>query len=69
LVTKATELGYEPWYINKTPNGIYAFKLHSDSSKYEWTEDMLPATSTFGNGNKILKKVTYLDVSNAGDLI
>jgi hypothetical protein len=64
LVDEATKLGYTPWYINSTPEGIFAFKLDKDESKYEWTDDMMPSKTDFYGSKKILKKVTYIDITN-----
>ena len=64
LVLHADTLQLRPWYINSTPQGIYAFDL-SEVSMPEWQERLMPATTDFGNRQKIGKIVGFLSISEA----
>lgn len=63
LVDEANKLGLTPWYINYTPEGVYAFDLSSPSvSSIEWAEKWLPATTEFPNKNNKMKMVGFIKV-------
>ena len=47
LLEEAHRLGLTPWYINSTPNGVWAFPLHL-MVPVEWDEKWLPSTSVIG---------------------
>jgi len=64
LVLHADTLQLCPWYINATPQGIYAFDL-SKMPMPEWSERLMPATTDFGNRQKIGKIVGFLSISEA----
>ena len=38
LVVTAEVLGYQPWYINSTPLGVWAFPLNSVVKDLEWVD-------------------------------
>jgi hypothetical protein len=62
LIELAAQKNYTPYYINSTPNGVYAFKLVVEP---EWSEKDLPKTTEFENNNLIKKIVGYLDIKIA----
>jgi len=66
LMQQAERLGYTPWYINSTPQGVYGFNLKI--IKMTWTIRQLPATTTFNNPQTISKTVTYLKISQGAKL-
>ena len=63
LVDAANALGYTPWYVNSTPQGVYAFNL--SKIKVTWTIKRLPAHTHFSNGEYVSKTVTYLKITQA----
>jgi len=63
LIAQAKALGYTPWYINSTPQGVYAFNLSKIT--LTWTVKRLPAHTTFSNGELVSKTVTFLKLSQA----
>lgn len=63
LIEEGKRLGLTPWYINYTPEGVYAFDLSSPSvSSIEWAEKWLPATTEFPNKNNKMKMVGFIKV-------
>lgn len=63
LVSEASKLSLTPWYINYTPEGVFAFDLSSPSvSSMEWAEKWLPATTEFPNKNNKMKMVGFIKV-------
>ena len=63
LVTEAKKLNLNPWYINYTPEGVFAFSLTSPSvNKIEWAEKWLPSTTEFANKNNKMKLVGFLKI-------
>jgi Holliday junction resolvase len=62
LVQQADKLGFTPFYINSTPQGIYAFNLRK--IKVTWTTRKLPA-STFNKTIPVDKTVAYLHIDEA----
>lgn len=64
LVSESSKLGLEPWYINWTPEGIYAFNLLSldQNVGIEWNEKWLPSTTEFANKNNKMKLVGFIHV-------
>ena len=63
LMTQAKALGYAPWYVNSTPEGIFAFNLTKIT--VTWTTRQLPAATQPNSLQLISKKVTYLHVTQA----
>ena len=53
-----------PYYINSTPNGVYAFDL-SRVPEPAWSERRMPATTEFTNTRKIMKLVGFLHLDYA----
>lgn len=64
LVLNAYTRDMDAWYINSTPNGIYAFQLE-EFTEPAWEERAMPATTEFGNRSKIGKIVGFLPLSFA----
>ena len=62
LMQQANSLGYTPFYINETPQGIYAFNLRKITVSF--TTKRLPS-STVDNGPVIDKKVALLHIDKA----
>ncbi len=62
LMQQADKLGYTPFYINSTPEGIYAFNLRK--MKITWTTRSLPA-STFNKAPAIDKEIALLHIDEA----
>jgi hypothetical protein len=62
LVQQEDKLGFTPFYINSTPQGIYAFNLRK--IKVNWTTRKLPA-STFNKTIPVDKTVAYLHIDEA----
>ena len=62
LMQEANELGFTPFYINSTPQGIYAFNLRK--IKVTWTTKRLPS-STVDKGPDIDKEIALLHIDKA----
>ena len=62
LMQQANELGFTPFYINSTPEGIYAFNLRKIT--VTWTTKRLPS-STVENGAAIDKEIALLHIDKA----
>jgi hypothetical protein len=62
LMGRAEELGFTPFYINSTPEGIYAFNLRK--IKVSWTTKRLPS-NTIENGPVVDKEVALLHINEA----
>ena len=63
LLEEAHLLGFTPWYINSTPQGVWAFPLHM-MMPIEWNEKWLPSTTEFANKNNKMKLVGFLHLDN-----
>ena len=66
LIAHAQQLGFTPFYVNATPQGIYAFNLRKITVK--WTTKKLPAKTEFEDQGLIDKTVALLPVSQAVQL-
>lgn len=64
LLEVALNLDKIPWYINSTPEGVYAFNLEVVNTP-EWSKRKMPKTSHFSNREKIEKEVGYLSTCSA----
>jgi hypothetical protein len=64
LVSEAKERELSPWYINSTPEGIYAFDL-TRVPQPTWSERWMPATTEFANTSKKIKLVGFLHLDYA----
>ena len=64
VVARAEELGYSPLYINSTPQGVFVWDLDTVDVEFK-VEHKHPATTAFGNRQRVPKEVGYLDVENA----
>jgi len=62
LIDRANDLGFTPFYINSTPNGIYAFNLRKITVTF--TTRRLPS-NTVDKGPSIDKKVALLHIDKA----
>lgn len=62
LINQAGSL--TPYYINSTPQGIYAFDL-SRVPEPAWSERRMPATTEFSDTRKIMKLVGFLHLDYA----
>ena len=62
LMQQANALGFTPFYINSTPQGIYAFNLRKIT--VTWKTKRLPS-STVDNGPVVDKEVALLHVDKA----
>ena len=62
LMDRANHLGFTPFYINSTPNGIYAFNLRKIT--VTWTTKRLPS-NTMENGPAIDKEIALLHIDKA----
>lgn len=59
LLNQSQERQMVPYYINSTPQGVYAFDL-SRVPEPAWSERRMPATTEFANTRKIMKLVGFL---------
>ena len=66
LMQQAERLGFTPFYVNATPQGIYAFNLKN--SKVMWTVKKLPAKTEFDSRGSVNKIVAFLPVAEAFEL-
>ncbi len=62
LMQQAEALGFTPFYINSTPEGIYAFNLRK--IKVNWTIKRLPS-STVDKGPAVDKEIALLNIKEA----
>jgi hypothetical protein len=62
LMQQANALGFTPFYINSTPEGIYAFNLRKIT--VTWKTKRLPS-STVDNGPVVDKEVALLHIDKA----
>jgi hypothetical protein len=62
LMQQANALGFTPFYINSTPQGIYAFNLRKIT--VTWKTKRLPS-STVDNGPSVDKEVALLHIDKA----
>lgn len=53
-----------PYYINSTPEGVYAFDL-SRVPEPAWSEKWMPITTEFADTRKIMKLVGFLHLDYA----
>ena len=66
LVQQAERLGFTPFYVNATPEGIYAFNLRKITVK--WVTKKLPLHSEFEDQWPVDKIVALLPVGLAVQL-
>ena len=62
LMQQANALGFTPFYINSTPQGIYAFNLRK--IKVNWKIKRLPS-STVDKGPAVDKEIALLNIKEA----
>jgi len=68
LLEESAKLGLAPWYVNSTPDGIWAFAL-LDLKEIEWAEKWLPSTTEFANKNNKMKLVGFIHVDQGFKII
>lgn len=68
LLEESAKLGLSPWYVNSTPEGIWAFAL-LDLIIIEWNEKWLPSTTEFANKNNKMKMVGFIPVDKGFRII
>lgn len=68
LLEESARLGLSPWYVNSTPEGIWAFAL-LDLKDIEWNEKWLPSTTEFANKNNKMKMVGFIPVDQGFRII
>jgi hypothetical protein len=68
LLEESAKLGLSPWYVNSTPEGIWAFAL-LDLKDIQWDEKWLPSTTEFANKNNKMKMVGFLHVDQGFKII
>ena len=64
LVDEAGLRALTPFYINSTPQGVYAFDL-SRVPEPTWEERWMPTTTEFANTSKKIKLVGFLKLDYA----
>ena len=68
LIARAEKFGTRPFYINSTPEGIYAFNLQ-EFTDIKWEmKGGLPKTTDFYDNRRIVKEVGFLPVAQATQL-
>ena len=68
LLEESAKLGLAPWYVNHTPEGIWAFAL-LDLKEIEWADKWLPSTTEFANKNNKMKMVGFIHVDQGFKII
>lgn len=64
VLAEAEKLGYTPFYVSATPNGVFCFNLY-EVDVDEWSVKAMPQTTEFANRKTIPKIVGYLDVCDS----
>ena len=65
LMERAKKFGTRPFYINSTPEGIYAFNLQ-EIKDIKWEmKGGLPKTTDFSDNRRIVKEVGFLSIHHA----
>ena len=65
LMLRAEKHGTSPFYINSTPEGIYAFNLNEVKDIVWEKKGGLPKTTDFSDRRKVVKEVGFLPISKA----
>ena len=68
LLEESAKLGLSPWYVNSTPEGIWAFPL-LDLIIISWAEKWLPSTTEFANKNNKMKMGGFIPVDKGFKII
>jgi hypothetical protein len=68
LLAESAKLGLSPWYINHTPEGIWAFSL-LELTDIEWADKWLPSTTEFANKNNKMKLVGFIHTDKGFKII
>lgn len=62
LMDRAKKFGTRPFYINSTPQGIYAFNLE-ELKDIKWEmKGGLPRTTDFSDNRRVVKEVGFLPI-------
>ena len=65
LIARAEKFGTRPFYINSTPQGIYAFNLE-ELKDIKWEmKGGLPKTTDFSDNRRVVKEVGFLPIYSA----
>ena len=67
ILEQAIALKYKPYYINATPQGIWAFNL-SKIKDIKWEDKWLPQNTEFSNRGNKTKVVGYLSIKDGIEL-
>ena len=67
ILEQAIALKYKPYYINATPQGIWAFNL-SKIKDIKWEDRWLPQNTEFSNRGNKTKVVGYLHIKDGKEL-
>lgn len=68
LVERAMLFSTTPYYINSTPDGIWAFDLMK-LPQPKWEERSMPKTTFFADNNNVMKVVGYINISQGMRLL
>jgi len=68
LIKRAEEHNTRPFYINSTPEGIYAFNLLEFTNLAWEMKGGLPKTTDFYDNRRVVKEVAFLPISKATKL-
>ena len=68
LLAESAKLGLSPWYINHTPEGIWAFSL-LELTDMQWEDKWLPSTTEFSNKNNKMKSVGFIHTDKGFKII
>jgi len=68
LIERAEKFGTKPFYINSTPEGIYAFNLQEFTDLKWQMKGGLPKTTDFYDNRRIVKEVAFLPIVQAKKL-
>jgi hypothetical protein len=62
LSLRAVLFSTVPYYINSTPQGIWAFDL-SKLPQPKWESRKMPKTTQFADNSEVIKEVGYINIS------
>ena len=63
LLMSALRSTFSAWYINATPEGIWAFNL-SKLNKPKWIDRPMPKTTDFADTKPLIKQIGYLHIAD-----
>lgn len=68
LIERSIRYSTRPLYINSTPKGVFVFDL-SKIRLFDWHNHLMPKTTEFDDNEKVLKPVSYIDVSRSTKIL